>query len=211
MALPMIVTRRDWVAPLTERDHEDASLIVRYLSGNEQAFAVLVERYQQRVVNFVFRSIGDKERAEDIAQETFLRVYRHLHTFDASRKFSSWIYRIAANLAYNELRDRSRSPLVLFQKFREYMDDGDLWFEAPARTNPEHELYLSELRAALLEAVALLPAHQRIAFSLREFEERSYTEIAEITRTNLGTVKSRLSRAREALALRLEPWLSETS
>ena len=90
-------------------------LIAAHLAGDERAFTRLVTQYQPRLVNFVTRMIQDRDRAEDLAQEAFLRVYRHLHRFDQSRKFSTWVYTIAANLARNELRNRKRSPLVLYQ------------------------------------------------------------------------------------------------
>ena len=89
-------------------------LIAAHLAGDERAFTRLVTRYQPRLVNFVTRMIQDRERAEDLVQEAFLRVYRHLNRFDPSRKFSTWVYTIASNLARNELRNRKRSPLVLY-------------------------------------------------------------------------------------------------
>src|SRR5438132_2909667 len=97
---------------------DDAAVVAAHLSGDPQAFEELVERYQRRLLNFVYRTIGDRERAEDLVQEVFIRVYRHLHRFDRSKKFSTWAYTIASNLAKNELRNRSRNPLVLFQSMR---------------------------------------------------------------------------------------------
>ena len=97
----------------------DSEIVQRFLDGDERAFGDLVERYDRRLLNFVFRTVGDRERAQDLVQETFVRVYRHLHRFDQTKKFSTWIYTIAGNLAKNELRNRSRSPLVLFQKHHE--------------------------------------------------------------------------------------------
>ena len=99
------------------------ALIEAHLDGDPKAFAQIVSRYQVRLLNFVYRMIGDRERAEDLVQEAFLRVYRHLERFDRSRKFSTWIYTIASNLAKNELRNRSRSPLVTFEQARPRDDD----------------------------------------------------------------------------------------
>ena len=97
---------------------DDSGLVAAFLEGEKRAFNLLVDRYQGRLVNFVYRTTGDRERAEDLVQETFIRVYRHLHRFDQSKKFSTWIYTIASNLAKNELRNRSRNPLVLFQAIK---------------------------------------------------------------------------------------------
>src|SRR5436309_11711012 len=97
------------------RSEDDAAIVSAFLGGEERAFQELVERYQTRLLNFIYRTIGDREKAEDLVQEVFIRVYRHIHRFDRSKKFSTWVYTIASNLAKNELRNRSRNPLVLFQ------------------------------------------------------------------------------------------------
>src|SRR5574339_1313257 len=97
---------------------DDGQVVMRHLAGEPQAFGTLVDRYQTRLLNFVNRTIGDRERAEDLVQEVFIRVFRHLHRFDQTKKFSTWIYTIASNLAKNELRNRSRNPLVLFQAIK---------------------------------------------------------------------------------------------
>ena len=97
------------------RELEDGAVVGAFLEGEERAFEELVTRYQTRLLNFVFRTIGDREKGEDLVQEVFVRVYRHMHRFDRSKKFSTWIYTIASNLAKNELRNRSRNPLVLYQ------------------------------------------------------------------------------------------------
>jgi DNA-directed RNA polymerase specialized sigma24 family protein len=97
---------------------DNSELVAAHLAGDSLAFQELVSRYRGRLLNFVDRMIGDRERAEDLVQEAFIRVYRHLHRFDTTKKFSTWIYTIASNLAKNELRNRSRSPLVLYQSLR---------------------------------------------------------------------------------------------
>ena len=101
-----VITRR-WGSP------DNAQLVAACLAGDARAFEELVTRYHGRLIAFVNRMIGDRERAEDLVQEAFIRVYRHLHRFDPTKKFSTWIYTIASNLAKNELRNRNRSPLVL--------------------------------------------------------------------------------------------------
>ena len=180
---------------------EDTELVNACLAGDGRAFEELVARYQVRLLNFVYRTIGDRDRAEDLVQEVFIRVYRHLGRFDQGKKFSTWIYTIASNLAKNELRNRSRSPLVLFQAISAKFEDEDrpLQFEDEG-SRPDDLFRKRHLREAVEAAVQQLPAHHREVFVLRELEGKSYEEIAEITGVNLGTVKSRLNRARAAFA-----------
>jgi RNA polymerase sigma-70 factor (ECF subfamily) len=191
-------------AQLQELD--DNALVTSYLDGATRAFDLLVERYQSRLLNFVYRTVGDRERAEDLVQEVFVRVHRHLARFDRSKKFSTWIYTIASNLAKNELRNRSRNPLVSFQTMTSGWEDEDrpLEFEDP-NARPDDAFDRRHLRELVDAAVRRLPTHHRQVFVLRELEGRSYEEIAEITKCNLGTVKSRLNRARSAFAEIVQP------
>lgn len=190
------------------RGLDDSGVVSAFLEGESRAFDELVNRYQNRLLNFVYRTTGDRERAEDLVQEVFVRVYRHIHRFDRSRKFSTWIYTIASNLAKNELRNRSRNPLVLFQTIRRNWEDDDrpLQFEDPG-TRPDDLYRKRHLREVVEDAVEKLPPHHRNVFVLRELEGKSYEEIAEITSCNLGTVKSRLNRARNAFASLVAPSL----
>jgi RNA polymerase sigma-70 factor, ECF subfamily len=187
---------------------EDTALVNAYLDGETRSFDVLVERYQARLLNFVYRIVGDRERAEDLVQEVFVRVYRHLARFDRSKKFSTWIYTIASNLAKNELRNRSRNPLVLFTSMTKGWEDEErpLEFEDPS-SRPDDLFRKRHVRELVESSVAQLPVHHREVFMLREIEGRSYEEIAEITHCNLGTVKSRLNRARNSFAEIIEPAL----
>ena len=179
---------------------EDADLVASFLGGEERAFQELVERYQTRLLNFIYRTIGDRESGEDLVQEVFIRVYRHMHRFDRTKKFSTWVYTIASNLAKNELRNRSRNPLVLFQTIKNWEDeDRPLQFE-DTTSRPDDLYRKRHLRELVEDTVAKLPEHHRQVFVLRELEGKSYEEIAEITDCNLGTVKSRLNRARNAFA-----------
>ncbi len=205
---------KQWVPTpgLTVRERlqamEDAELVNAFLGKEERAFDVLVERYQVRLLNFVVRTIGDRERGEDLVQEVFIRVYRHHHRFDQTKKFSTWIYTIASNLAKNELRNRSRNPLVFFQTIRKNWQDDDrpLEFE-DAASRPDDMYRKRHLRSLVEASVDQLPEHHRQVFVLRELEGKSYEEIAEITGCNLGTVKSRLNRARNSFASIIEPSL----
>ena len=190
------------------RQADDSAVVTAFLGGEERAFQELVERYQTRLLNFIYRTIGDRDRAEDLVQEVFIRVYRHLHRFDRSKKFSTWAYTIASNLAKNELRNRSRSPLVLFQTIQGSSDEEDrpVQFE-DTTSRPDDMFRKRHLRELVEQTVAQLPEHHRQVFVLRELEGKSYEEIAEITDCNLGTVKSRLNRARTAFAAIIEPFI----
>ena len=192
----------------TLREMDDTELVNAFLTGEARGFDALVERYQTRLLNFVYRIIGDRERAEDLVQEVFIRVHRHLARFDRSNQFSTWIYTIASNLAKNELRNRSRNPLVLFTSITKGWDDEErpLEFEDP-NARPDDQFRKRHVKEMVDQSVAQLPAHHREVFVLRELEGRSYEEIAEITHCNLGTVKSRLNRARNSFAELIEPSL----
>jgi RNA polymerase sigma-70 factor (ECF subfamily) len=163
----------------------DNELVARFLDGNAPAFPELVS-----------------------LQETFIRVYRHLHRFDQAKKFSTWIYTIASNLAKNELRNRSRNPLVLFQAIKKNWeaDHRPLQWEDP-HYRPDDLFRKRHLRDMVEKAVQELPEHHRAVFVLREMEGKTYEEISEITGVNLGTVKSRLNRARNNFAQIIAPML----
>lgn len=190
------------------RELDDTDLVNAFLAGETRSFDVLVDRYQARLLNFVYRIVGDRERAEDLVQEVFIRVYRHLARFDRSKKFSTWIYTIASNLGKNELRNRSRNPLVLFTSITQGWEDEErpLEFEDPS-SRPDDLFRKRHVKELVEQSVAQLPQHHREVFVLREIEGRSYEEIAEITHCNLGTVKSRLNRARSSFAEIIEPSL----
>jgi RNA polymerase sigma-70 factor (ECF subfamily) len=184
------------------------ALIDAHLRGDPAAFAQIVARYQVRLLNFVYRMIGDREQAEDLVQEAFLRVHRHLDRFDRGRKFSTWLYTIASNLAKNELRNRSRSPLVSLGQLLSDPDRAGLLpdFEDPAG-RPDDRYEERQLRELVQRTVARLAHHHREVFVLRELEGKTYEEIAEIMHCNLGTVKSRLNRARQSFAELIAPHL----
>ena len=192
----------------TLQTQDDSGIVAAHLNGDPQAFEELVDRYQRRLLNFVYRTIGDRERAEDLVQEVFIRVHRHLARFDQTKKFSTWIYTIASNLAKNELRNRSRNPLVLFQTIKKNWeaDHRPLQFEDP-QNRPDDLYRKRHLRQLVDWSVAQLPEHHRVVFVLRELEGKTYEEIADITGCNLGTVKSRLNRARNRFAQLIGPML----
>lgn len=183
----------------------DSQVVQRFLADDEQrAFAELVRRYERRLQYFVVAMIGDRERAEDLVQETFVRVWRHIGRSDQPSHFSTrWIYTIARNLARNELRSRSRNPVVLFQSL---CDNGSASAGCPL-PEPEDpaprpdQLYRERvIREMIHHAAGQLRRHHRTVFVLRELQGRTYAEISELMECSLGTVKSRLSRARRHLA-----------
>ncbi len=183
----------------------DEQLVTAHLDGRPGAFHELFDRYRDRLVHFITRKTGDSDRAQDLVQEAFIRVTRHLHRFDTSKKFSTWVYTIASNLSKNELRNRSRSPLVLFQKLTSGWDDDHrpLQFE-DSSMKPDDMFRKRFLQQLVEETVQELPDHHQLVFRMRELEGKSYEEIAETTGVNLGTVKSRLHRARNSFAQRIE-------
>lgn len=206
--LAVVRAEREEARTPTLKEADDSMLVARFLAGERRAFTELADRYHVRLMNFIQRTIGDRERAEDLVQETFIRVYRHLHRFDQTKKFSTWVYTIAGNLAKNELRNRSRNPLVLFQTIKKNWDADHRPLEWEDNTYRPDDLYRKRHLKEMIEgAVAQLPEHHRMVFVLREMEGKTYEEISEITGVNLGTVKSRLNRARNNFAQIIAPML----
>ena len=190
-------------------DLTDEELVTAHLEGTPGAFNELFNRYRERLTHFITRKTGDSDRAQDLVQEAFIRVTRHLHRFDTSKKFSTWVYTIASNLSKNELRNRSRSPLVLFQKLTNNWEDDHRPLQFEDGTMKPDDLYRKRYLERIVEdTVKELPEHHRLVFRLRELEGKSYEEIAEITGVNLGTVKSRLHRARNSFAQRIEHFMN---
>jgi RNA polymerase sigma-70 factor (ECF subfamily) len=200
--------------PDGERDElealSDEELVVRYREGSEYSFQVLMERYRNRLLNWLTRKIGDRSEAEDLVQRTFLRVFRHVHRFDPQKKFSTWLYTIAGNLAKNVFRNRSRDPIVLYQTLAGSRDDEgrQLQWEDTSFL-PDEMAWRRDLKDLVDLVAGELPEHYRDIFLLRERQGKSYEEIADITGLKLGTVKSRLSRARRAFAERISERLDE--
>jgi RNA polymerase sigma-70 factor (ECF subfamily) len=176
----------------------DEALFERYQDGDDRAFTQLVNRYEPLIKGFLFKRLKDEERVQDLTQDTFLRVHRARERYDSGRKFSTWIYTIASNLLKNEYRNRSRRRETAFSDLRA---EGDaprpIEFESDA-PDPERSAYRGELREAIADAIERLEDHHRIPFVMREVEDRTYEEISEAIGVPVGTVKSRLFRARNA-------------
>lgn len=179
-------------------DLPDEALFERYQDGDDHAFAHLVSRYEPLIKGFLFKRLKDEERVQDLTQDTFLRVHRARERYDSGRKFSTWIYTIASNLLKNEYRNRSRRRETAFSDLRsEEAAARPIEFESDA-VDPERFAYRGELREAIVEAIDRLEDHHRIPFVMREVEDRTYEEISEAIGVPVGTVKSRLFRARNA-------------
>jgi RNA polymerase sigma-70 factor, ECF subfamily len=185
----------------------DEQLFTRYTEGDGDGFRVLVERYQPRIQGFLRKRLNDEERVEDLTQDTFLRIHRARESYDPSRKFSTWIHTIANNLLKNEFRNRSRRRETTFSELRPEVSSSG----APSRPvefaatghSPEREAYRRELREAIDTAIERMDEHHRIPFVMREVEDRTYEEIAEEIGIPVGTVKSRLNRARNSFRMLL--------
>lgn len=188
----------------------DHSLLEAARTGDEAAFAELVRRYRNQITNYVYRLTNDYDSAVDLAQETFLRVFRAADRYQATYAFSTYIYRIATNLAISELRQRKRRRLVSLTGFFQSRDQSDEPCELdPADQRPLQDATLvdDERRAAIARAIATLPEKYRAPLVLRDIEERSYEEIGRILEMSEGTVKSRISRARTFLRDKLQDYL----
>jgi RNA polymerase sigma-70 factor (ECF subfamily) len=188
----------------------DHRLIEVTKAGDGMAFAELVRRYRNQITNYVYRMTNDYDLAVDLAQETFMRVYAAAERYQSSYAFSTYIYRIATNLAISELRRRKRRRLVsLSSFFQERESPSDTCELEMPDTGPLQDVTFveDERRAAVARAIASLPEKYRAPLVLRDVEERSYEEIASILEMNEGTVKSRINRARTFLRDKLQAYL----
>lgn len=178
----------------------DQKLMQKAKKGDQAAFAELVDKYRDKIYAYLYRMVGNREDALDLAQETFLRIYSNLRNFKLGQPFKPWLYRIATNLAIDLLRKRRPkvaldAPLFADEPLRlELVDEGP---------GPEEQQEQAELAAYLAQKVAELPANYRSVILLRHGHDLSYQEISEILRVPVSTVKTRLFRAREALRLKL--------
>jgi len=194
---------------MTEPD-ADAELVRRAKAGEVRAFEMLVVKYQRRIERLIGRMVRDVDLVQDIAQETFIRAYRALPQFRGESAFYTWLYRIAVNSAKKALSDFKRDPLVL-ESSRALDGDGEetsrLENELTDGETPEALLASKEIAAAVNSAIAALSDDLRQAITLREIEGLSYEEISDVMNCPIGTVRSRIFRAREAIALKLRPLL----
>ena len=184
----------------------DKELVKRVQKGDQAAFDLLFARYQAKIINLISRYVRDREEVRDVAQEAFIKAYRALPRFRGDSAFYTWLYRIAINTAKNHLVSKSRRPPTTDVDVddADYRDDADM-----LRTgeDPEGALSREELQAAIEQALVDLPEDLRSALTLREFDGLSYEQIAQIMDCPVGTVRSRIFRAREFVDQRMRPVL----
>lgn len=190
---------------MSERDI-DQKLVIRVQKGDNTAFDLLVRKYQHRVAKLVGRFVRDHAEAEDVTQEAFIKAYRALRGFRGDSAFYTWLYRIAVNTAKNYLESRGRRPMSLDLEL-EGLDTLDGSEGLREQATPERQLLTGEIATTIQRVLDLLPADLRMAIMLREIEGLSYEEIAEIMDCPIGTVRSRIFRAREAVDKELKPLL----
>jgi RNA polymerase sigma-70 factor (ECF subfamily) len=186
----------------------DAVLMLRVKRGDRAAFAELVGKYRQPLFNFIFRTLRDETETEDVAQNTFLQVYKSRARYQRTAKFSTWLFTIARNLCLNEIRRRSRHPAEsLEEAHAEHDDQPQRQYEDKKVFLPTENVLHGELARKIEEALDELPENQRTAILLCRQDEVSYEEIAEILDCSLSATKSLIHRGREALKEKLKPYL----
>lgn len=188
----------------------DAALVERARQGDVRAFEMLVVKYQRRIERLIGRMVRDADLVQDVAQESFIRAYRALPQFRGESAFYTWLYRIAVNTAKKTLVDLKRDPLISESSLASN-DDGEETSRAETELSdgetPEALLASKEVAGAVNAAIEALSEDLRQAITLREIEGLSYEEIADVMNCPIGTVRSRIFRAREAIAARLRPLL----
>ena len=191
----------------------DAPLVERAVAGDHKAFELLVIKYQRRIQRLIGRMVRDVDLVEDIAQETFIRAYRALAQFRGDAQFYTWLYRIAVNTAKKSLMDLKRNPTVSENSFKSDDDDetSPLENELTSSETPDAVLASKEIAQIINTALEALPEELRQAITLREIEGLSYEEISEAMSCPIGTVRSRIFRAREAISLKVKPLLENQS
>ncbi|MBV5346192.1 MAG: RNA polymerase sigma factor RpoE [Rhodoferax sp.] len=193
-------------------DNGDALLVARTVAGDQAAFELLVIKYQRRVERLIRRMVRDVDLVEDIAQETFIRAYRALHQFRGDSQFYTWLYRIAVNTAKKFLLDLKRDPTITQTAMRSNDEEDETFHprhEPTTDETPESVLAAKEIAKVVNDALDALPPDLKQALTLRELDGMSYEDIAELMNCPLGTVRSRIFRAREAVSAKVKPLLEK--
>ena len=194
----------------TEEFNSDAYLVSRALEGDLPAFEKLVARYQNKLIGYSARMLGDQDEAEDVAQEVFIKAYRSLDSFRGDSQFSTWIYRIATNLCIDRIRARKRRPQQAYS-LDEPMDKDEEKGGREIADNsaePTREVEREELRLRVRQVMSEMPEKMRTILIMCDMQGMSYEEIAKVLDCPIGTVKSRLFHARADLGRRLRPYIS---
>ncbi|MSR64975.1 MAG: sigma-70 family RNA polymerase sigma factor [Verrucomicrobiae bacterium] len=190
------------IKSMTDKADPDYDLMRRIADGNEAALTELIGKYKTPVHSFVYRMLNDADEADDVSQEVFIKVFRTADLYRPRAKFTTWLFAVANNLATDRLRKRQRRPTVTGE-------EAESKWEAVTdhRENPREALCRKEYTAAVQQAIEQLPADQKTAILLYEFEDMSYAEIAEVMRCSVKSVEARLYRAKDLLRTRLAKWL----
>ena len=192
--------------PVSAEREVDQALVVRVQAGDKQAFDLLVRKYQHRIIKLVGRFVRNSDEVQDITQEAFIKAYRAIGGFRGEAAFYTWLYRIAINTAKNYLvsNDRKMLDYAVDADDAEQFESGD-WLREFA--TPERELLAQELKQTIFSTISKLPAELKEAITLREMENLSYEEIAQVMDCPIGTVRSRIFRAREVIDNEIRPLL----
>ncbi len=187
----------------------DADVMLRVKTGDESAFTFLVQKYRRPIIGFLYRMCHNPSTAEELAQEVFLRVYRSRETYEASAKFTTWLYRIAANLAVNYARDtRHERPEVTVRLDEPDQETGTMPDLADESLSVEEQLVRRERLAAIRSKVNALPERQRLAVIMHKYQQMDYRQIADVLKLSESATKSLLFRAYETLREQLQEFVS---
>ena len=191
---------------MTDKNHKltDQMLVERVQAGDKHAFDLLVKRYQHKIIGLVGRYVNDHSEALDVSQEAFIKAYKALNNFRGESAFYTWLYRIAINTAKNYLLARSKRPPDNDLDYQDLEADPEL----RDLETPENNMHRDEMFAVMNRVLEQLPEELRVALTLRELEGMSYDEISDVMGCPIGTVRSRIHRAREAIDNELKPMLS---
>ena len=187
----------------------DTELVARVQQGDKSAFDLLVHRYQHRIIKLVGRYVREPADAQDVAQDAFIKAYRALPNFRGESAFYTWLYRIAINTAKNHLVAAARRPSDIDLGSNEDGEQFEIEDLKSTLETPERLLLTEEIRETVIDAIGKLPEDLRTAILLREVDGMSYEEIATVMACPIGTVRSRIFRAREAIDLKLKPLLED--
>lgn len=209
LARVALTAQQNKVEPqMTDQHQSDRQLVARVQKGDRRAFDLLVIKYQHRILSLVSRFVSDFAEAQDVTQEAFIKAYRALPGFRGDSQFYTWMYRIAVNTAKNYLVSRGRR----IPSRDVDLDDAEMFADANNMKDietPDGLLQRDQLQKVVFDAIEALPEELRIAVTLRELEGMSYEEIAEVMDCPIGTVRSRIFRAREAIDRKMQPLLAE--
>ncbi len=195
---------------MVQPEHTDVTLVNLVKEGNTRAYELLVLKYQSRIHALVYKVIGDYDESLDVTQEVFVRAYKAIQSFRGDSQFYTWLYRIAINTAKNLLQNKSRQVVCnqVDTEVLEYIDSSNTqpFAISPTSTSPDREYEANDLKKVVEKAINDLPSDFKTALTLREIEGLSYDEISEVTQSPVGTVRSRIFRARESVQKIIQQW-----